>query len=92
MRESTLGGTMGDNLYGGTGPTHKTKCRHSNNPYGHSPDCVCGWHARSRHSQVIPYTEPDTAPELPVSDHEHWWPAENDYEGDQMREERAFDE
>lgn len=92
MRESTLGGTMGDNLYGASPRSHVTECVHSKNPYGHNPECSCGWFARSRPPQVIPYEEPDLAPDLPASDHEHWWPAENDYEGDQMREERAFDE
>lgn len=85
-------GKHGAGLYGAAPPSHKTKCRHSNNPAGHNPACSCGWFERSRPSQVIPYSEPDIEPELPASAHEHWWPAENDYEGDQMREERAFND
>ncbi|MFF8817310.1 hypothetical protein ACF07D_04830 [Leucobacter sp. NPDC015123] len=85
-------GKHGAGLYGAPPPSHKTKCPQSNNPFGHHPDCKCGWAARERPSQVIPYAEPDLEADLPVSEHEHWWPAENDYEGDQMREERAFND
>lgn len=55
MRESTLGGTVGDNLYGGTAPSHKTKCPQSNNPYGHSEECGCRTIVRA--SQIIPYAD-----------------------------------
>lgn len=92
MRESTLGGTMGDNVYGVASPTHKTKCRHSNNPNGHNPACPCGWFAPHVTAAPIAATVRYPMPKLPPSDHDHWWPAENDYEGDQMREERAFNE
>lgn len=66
MRESTLGGTMGDNLYGASPRSHVTECVHSKNPHGHNPECSCGWFARSRPPQVIPYLEADTAAEDPA--------------------------
>lgn len=50
----------GAGLYGAPAPTHKTTCRHSNNPNGHNPECECGW-AKARASQVVPYYPPEPA-------------------------------
>ncbi|GAA1329008.1 hypothetical protein ACFSWE_16575 [Leucobacter albus] len=92
MSEHRIGGTMGDNIYGAQPASHVTKCVHSRNPYGHNPECVCGWANIDRPSQVVPYLERDISDELPVSDHEHWWPADIDQDVDRMREERAFND
>lgn len=45
MREVSLTGvaTNGAGIYGYSAPSHVTKCRHSNNPNGHNPECPCGW-------------------------------------------------
>lgn len=51
----------GAGTYGGSEPTHKTKCVHSNNPHGHSRECVCKWW-EARASQSVPYQEPDHVP------------------------------
>lgn len=51
-------GLTGAGLYGAPAPTHKTACKNSNNPFGHSPECACGW---VRASQVVPYFPPEPA-------------------------------
>lgn len=59
-------GHTGAGLYGGPAPTHKTACPQSNNPYGHSVECSCGW-ARVRAAQTVPYYPPE-----PAQLHELW--------------------
>lgn len=52
----------------------ETTCKHANNPYGHNPECVCGW---ARPPQIVPYLEEieEPEPECPPSKHARWWPA-----------------
>ena len=52
------------------GSSHVTKCPQSNNPYGHNPECECGW-AKGRASQSVPYE--DDAPVFEKSPHGKWW-------------------
>lgn len=33
----------GAGYYGAPAPSHVTRCVNSNNPFGHSPFCPCGW-------------------------------------------------
>lgn len=55
----------GAGYYGAPAPSHVTRCVHSRNPFGHNPECNCGW-ARV---PDVPIGEPD----YPVSPHERWW-------------------
>ncbi len=36
----------GAGIYGYPAPTHVTRCSNSNNPFGHSEECPCGWARR----------------------------------------------
>lgn len=68
----------GAGTYGGSEPTHKTRCSNSNNAFGHSDECpkcfpqptrLEVWAAARRASQVVPYQEPDAVfPESRWSD------------------------
>lgn len=44
--------TSAISVQGKSKPVHKTRCKNSNNPAGHNPECSCGW---ARASQVVPY-------------------------------------
>lgn len=44
----------GAGKYGAPEPMHKTRCPNSNNPFGHSKECACGWWL-ARPSQTVPY-------------------------------------
>ena len=54
----------GAGLYGAPAPSHVTACTESHNPFGHNPECKCGW-AKKRPSQTVPCQEP----EFPASRH-----------------------
>ena len=45
-------------LFGVPEKSHKTTCKNSNNPHGHSRECPCDWVARERASQTVPYLQP----------------------------------
>lgn len=51
-------GQSGAGFYGGPPHSHVTTCVNSRNPHGHNPECRCGWKARERASQTVPYVEP----------------------------------
>lgn len=72
MEPVSFSGQSGAGLYGAPPPTHKTACPNSNNPFGHSESCPCGWARRP--SQTVPYEE--DVPTITPSRFTHWWPGD----------------
>ena len=58
MRGFLHGTNKEGGLYGQPKPTHKTRCPNSNNPYGHSPDCLCGWADQKPGVDTLPAYKP----------------------------------
>ena len=91
----SLNGGKRSYIGGGTAAVKKQSCVHANNPYGHSRECSCGWWARERGSQTVPYY-----PESPYGDDlddidDDWEPdpwARADEIHDRERDERTFNE
>lgn len=54
-RPAQFTGHTGAGFYGGRTQSHKTACAQSNNPFGHSRECACGWWAEERASRTVPY-------------------------------------
>lgn len=43
----------GAGTYGAPEQTHKTRCPHSNNPFGHSRECACKWWEETRMTSEV---------------------------------------
>lgn len=65
---------IGAGLYGGPAPSHKTTCPNSNNPWGHSESCPCGW-AKPAPLPFISEKQEDV-PVFTPSRFTAWWPGD----------------